>query len=88
MNNKINFDYIFLFESSLTASEKKVLSDSEFGLPPKRKYPLTDKNHVIKAIQYFKFCPEGDRKELASNILKAAEKFEEKVKSELILKYV
>ena len=45
----------------LKAAQLAKLPDSEFGLivDGKRSYPLVDKNHVIKAIQFFKHCPDG-----------------------------
>ncbi len=65
-------------EMSKARKEKTLrieLPDSAFGLPEKRKYPLTDHDRVLNAIKFFKFCPEEDRKELAANIEKAAKKF-------------
>lgn len=52
----------------------------DFGLPNERKYPLTDEEHVRKAIQFFKYCPDVNRKELATNINKKLKKFDMKVK--------
>ena len=65
-------DLDLFFEKALNAKERKELDESDFGLPEQRKYPLIDGEHVKKAIQFFKYCPEKDRKILASNIYKAA----------------
>lgn len=48
------------------------LEDSDFGLPSERKYPLTDRQHVVKAIQFFSYCPSDKKKELAKNINRRA----------------
>ena len=71
-------------EVKLTKEERDNLPDSDFGLPKERKYPLiitpkekrasNDKDgasHIRNAIAFFHFCKEKDRKELASNIMKA-----------------
>lgn len=42
----------------------------------------------MKAIQFFKYCPEEDRKELATNIMKAAKKQGIEIKSSNILDYI
>ena len=60
-----------LLEAKLKYKERKDLSNSEFGLPRQRKYPLNDKNHVLLAIKFFNHCPNEDRDELAHNILRA-----------------
>lgn len=68
----------FILESyynEMTADERRQLSDSEFGLPKDRKYPLHDENHVKQAIRFFNHAAAEDREELANNIKKAAKKF-------------
>ena len=62
-------------ETALTSKERNNLDTSDFGLPKQRKYPLIDAEHVKKAIQFFRYCPEKDRKELAINICKEAKKY-------------
>lgn len=64
-----------LFEAVLSTAERKDLRKNQFGLPDKRKYPLTDEAHVKSAISYFYKCPEEDRHELAKNIERAAKRY-------------
>jgi hypothetical protein len=64
-----------LNEATLSAKQRKKLKDKDFGIPSKRMFPLHDAEHVRKAIQMFKKCPEEHKKELAENILKSAKKF-------------
>ena len=59
----------------LNAKQLAGLPDSDFGLPKERKYPMPDKEHVRKAIQFFKYCPAGKEKELASNINRKAKEY-------------
>ena len=61
-------------ESKLSTEERKNLPDELFGLPRERKYPLTDEEHVRKAIQFFRYAPPRKRNELANNINKRAVK--------------
>lgn len=60
----------YLEERKLYSKARSELKDSEFGLPKLRKYPLIDKEHIRKAIQFFKYCPPENKKELARNIIK------------------
>ena len=39
--------------AKLTAEQLKALPDKMFGLTKERKWPLRDREHVIKAIQFF-----------------------------------
>lgn len=71
--------YDIYLESKLHKAERDKLSDSDFGLPKKRQFPIHDREHVIKAIQMFKKCPEEDRKELAHNIKVKAIEFDVKI---------
>lgn len=66
--------------AKLTSEQLKALPDSMFGLPKERKYPMPDKEHVIKAIQFFRYCPDKDKPELAKNINKKAKEYGLKVK--------
>ena len=61
-------------EAALPAATRKKLKDSDFGLPKERKYPLHDARHVKLAVKMFGHCPEGQQKQLAAAILKAAKK--------------
>lgn len=57
-------------EAKLTSRERSNLVDSDFGLPDDRKFPLNDEAHVVKAVQFFKYCKRTKRNELAKNINK------------------
>lgn len=64
-----------IYEDKLTEKEREKLKDSDFGIPELRKYPLIDKNHVIKAIQFFDSCPRKYKSELKKRILKKAKEY-------------
>ena len=64
-----------LFEHVLTMRERGNLPESEYGLPEDKKYPLTDKEHVLKAIQYFGSCPDKKMHILATNINKKIKEY-------------
>lgn len=66
--------------AKLTAAQLKALPDSMFGLPKTRQYPMPDKAHVIKAIQFFKFCKDSDKPELAKNINRRAKELKMQIK--------
>ena len=42
----------------LTASERKELDISEFGIPQLREFPIHDAAHVRAAEAYFRYAPE------------------------------
>lgn len=67
-------------EKALTTKQRKALPDEIFGLPEDRSYPLTDKEHVRKAIQFFRFCPHNKRNILAININKRMKELKMTVK--------
>lgn len=54
---------------------KDNLSNKNFGIPELRKYPLNDKEHVIKALQMFHYCPLEYKKKLAHNINRKAKEY-------------
>ena len=62
-------------EEAMSSKERKKLSDSDFGLPNKRKYPIHDEKHVKSAIRFFNYVDKEDENELADNIIKQAKKF-------------
>lgn len=73
-----------VYESRLTAAQRKELPDNAFGLPKLRKYPLLvkgedgeyDWSHLRDAIAYFHCCKdEASKKELAGNIAKVIRKY-------------
>ena len=66
--------------AKLTADQLKALPDEMFGLPKTRQYPMPDKAHVIKAIQFFKYCKDEDKPELAKNINRRAKELGMKIK--------
>ena len=66
--------------AKLTAKQLKALPDSMFGLPKTRQYPMPDKAHVIKAIQFFKYCKDSDKPELARNINRRAKELKMQIK--------
>lgn len=66
--------------AKLSAAQLKALPDSMFGLPKTRQYPMPDKAHVIKAIQFFKYCKDSDKPELAKNINRRAKELKMKIK--------
>lgn len=61
-----------IFENKLSSKDRKELSDENFGIPEEKGYPLTDDDHVRKAIQFFKYCSPMKKTTLANNINKRA----------------
>lgn len=61
--------------SELKAKQRNNLNDNIFGIPELRKYPLNDKEHVVKAIQMFHHCPIKYKKSLASKIYFKADEY-------------
>lgn len=66
----------FVNEAKLSSKDRKALSDSDFGIPKTRSYPLNDEEHVRQAIKMFNHCPKEDEKTLAKNIIKKLNEFE------------
>lgn len=71
----------------LDAEERRELSDSDFGLPEERAFPMPDAAHVRAAEAYFRYAPDEQKTELARNILKKAEEFGVHVQSPTVLKW-
>lgn len=71
-------DYITM--EAISKTDRSKLKDSDFGLPEKRKYPITNEDTVKNAIKYFRFCQAEDQPELAKNLLKAIKKFKIEVR--------
>lgn len=69
-----------LLEKKLSTKERGKLDDKDFGLPKSRRYPINDKSHVIKAIQFFKACEKRDRPILAKNINNKLKEFDMTIK--------
>lgn len=59
-----------VYEATLTAAERKVISDKDYGLPGQKKYPMPDESHVRSAIRFFNHVDPSDEAELARNINK------------------
>lgn len=59
-------------EEKLSTDERNELSDDEFGIPEKRKFPLNDADHVEAAVKMFPHADSSDRKTLAKRILSKA----------------
>ena len=71
----------------LTAEGRNELSDSDFGLPHERKFPMPDAAHVRAAEAYFHYADDSDKALLARNILDKAARFGVRVESDNILKW-
>ena len=63
-------------DKDLSTKDRNSLDNDQFGLPDDRKYPLTDKKHVLSAIQYFRFCEKSKRLKLAKNINKKLKEYD------------
>lgn len=66
----------FFCEAKLSTKARKKLDDSEFGIPELRKYPLTDKKHVLQAVRFFNKAEEKYKPELARRIVKRAKELD------------
>jgi len=54
---------------------RKNLSDSDYGIPELKKYPMPDAKHVKLAIKFFNYVEPKYEKELATNIKKKIKQF-------------
>lgn len=66
--------------AKLTSAQLKALPDEMFGLPKTRQYPIPDEVHVTKAIQFFSYCKDENKSELAKNINRRAKELHMKIK--------
>jgi hypothetical protein len=65
-----------IVEKVLSSDDRDKLSDSKFGIPELRKYPMPDADHVRAAIKMFnRLDDKSYEKELASNIIKFMKKY-------------
>lgn len=71
----------------LDAEERKELSDSDFGVPEERAFPMPDAAHVRAAEAYFRYASDEQKPELARNILKKAAEYGVHVESPTILSW-
>ena len=62
-------------EEKLSTDERNELSDDEFGIPEKRKFPLNDADHVEAAVKMFPHADASDKEALAKRILRKAHEF-------------
>lgn len=87
ISESIKFN-VSLDERAISTETRKDLKDSDFGLPETRSFPLIDKEHVKKAIQFFKYCPYESREELANRIKNRADELDIEINNPLVLQYV
>ena len=64
-----------VYEATLTAAERKAISDKDYGLPGQKKYPMPDESHVRSAIRFFNHVDPSDEAELARNINKKIKQY-------------
>ena len=67
---KLTFEdgsYGYLAHSTLDTKE---LERRHYAFPKQRKFPLTDRKHVLSAIKFFNYVDPKDEKHLARMILK------------------
>lgn len=74
-------------DDKLSAAERRALSDSDFGIPETRDFPMPDAIHVRAAESYFRFAPEDKKPLLAHRILQKAKQFGVDVESPTILEW-
>ncbi len=73
MNALYNLENYFSKEARvLTAADRKSLPASVFGDPANRKFPMPDKEHVIKAWQFVNKSKTGDKEAIKKRILARA----------------
>lgn len=66
---------VWINEAKLTSKDRKQLSDTTFGIPETRSFPMPDMAHVKAAIRMFNHVQPQYERELASNVLKAMKKY-------------
>lgn len=71
----------------LDADERKELSNSDFGIPEERAFPMPDAAHVRAAEAYFRYADDEQKPELARNILKKAAEYGVHVESPTVLSW-
>ena len=68
-------EYRLTLKDGSTAFMHSALSDVEierrrYAFPEQRKFPLTDRSHVLSAIKFFNYVKPKDEKHLADAIIK------------------
>lgn len=71
----------------LDAEERKELSNSDFGIPEERAFPMPDAAHVRAAEAYFRYADDEQKPKLARDILKKAAKYGVHVESPTVLSW-
>ena len=71
----IKSESLLLKEDKMPSKERNSLPDVEFGIPSLRKYPLSDKDHVLAAIRMFNHVDKSHEAELAKNILRKMKEY-------------
>ena len=71
----VDIETLGFMAEAMNAKERNSLSDSQFGLPEDRKYPMPDAKHVRSAIKLFGHCEESKKPQLAKRIMKFAKKY-------------
>lgn len=66
---------VWINEAKLASKDRNALSDTSFGIPETRSYPMPDATHVKAAIRMFNHVQPKYERELASNVLKAMKKY-------------
>lgn len=69
----------------LSASDRRKMRTTDFGIPETREFPMTDAPHVRAAESYFRYAPESSKALLAHRILIKARKYGVNIRSEEIL---
>jgi len=72
----------------LNTAERRELTNSDFGLPETREFPMPDAAHVRAAEAYFRYAPDDKKALLAYRILLKARKFGVNIGSPTILGWV
>ena len=74
-SESVDIETLGFMAEAMNAKERNSLSDSQFGLPEDRKYPMPDAKHVHSAIKLFGHCEESKKPQLAKRIVKFAKKY-------------
>lgn len=72
---RIEDEYEFYLENTLSKEERDNMDTSLFGIPSKKAFPLNDEEHIRKAIQMFNHADDEDKPGLARKIRLAAKKY-------------
>lgn len=75
------------YSDRLDTEEREELSDSDFGIPVLRKFPIPDAAHVRAAEAYFRYAPDNYKSELAHNIMVKALLYGMEIKSPTIVEW-